>query len=282
MGIYDLLMLAVMVGSILFGMWKGLAWQVASLAAIFVSYIVALLFRVPLSGYISASEPWNKFAAMLILFLGTSLLIWMSYGYIKKTIKRLRLRGFDRQAGAILGGVKGVLLCMLLTLFSVTLFGERVRQGVINSRSGGYIAAAINKTNTFAPTEVHAVLNPYVQQFNQVVNEADSEFLENATAKFEEKVQIFRGQFEIPKARLANVPQNPTVTRPINPAATKPTIPPQPATGGGAFAGGQPNPNGGFPATAQPESPPASRGFQPPANPLSQPPEQPNDNSFGG
>ena len=58
MGIYDLLMLAVMVGCIMFGLWKGFAWQVASIAAIFVSYFVAMIFRGPLSGYISVSEPW--------------------------------------------------------------------------------------------------------------------------------------------------------------------------------------------------------------------------------
>ena len=57
MGIYDLMMLAILAGSILFGLWKGLAWQVASLASIFVSYFVALNFRGPLSGWISASEP---------------------------------------------------------------------------------------------------------------------------------------------------------------------------------------------------------------------------------
>lgn len=278
MGVYDLLMLAVMVGSILFGMWKGLAWQVASLASIFVSYIVALIFRGPLSGYISASEPWNKFAAMLIIFLFTSLIIWMAYGYIKKTIKRLSLRGFDRQAGGMLGAVKGVALCMLLTLFSVTLFGDRVRQGVINSRSGGYIAAAINKANAIAPREIHLVLDRHVQQFNEVVTEASPEFLENANAKLDQKIQIFRGHFEPPKARVANVPTNNPVPAAVPAAGSIPPVT------GGASGGGLP-----------PQGVPGGGGFQPPANnlpPTTAPPAAPtraaqgttapDDNSFGG
>ena len=298
MGIYDLLMLAVMVGCIMFGLWKGFAWQVASIAAIFVSYFVAMIFRGPLSGYISVSEPWNRFAAMLILFLATSLIIWMAYGYIKKTIKRLRLRGFDTQAGAILGAFKGIILCMLVTLFSVTLFGERVRQGVVNSRSGGYFAAAINKTDAFVPREIHALLDPHIQNFNQAVTGTDAGFLDRSKQKLEEKIQIFQdfhGQFERPKSRVANVPQPPAanparaaaaraaalddaqrrLTTPnaysgtTPPAATSPTQPVQQAQQPPA------NPNRGFqpPATQAPTQPAAARAAETPAS---------DDNSFPG
>ena len=41
---YDILMLVVLVACTLFGLWKGMAWQLASLASLIVSYIVALKF----------------------------------------------------------------------------------------------------------------------------------------------------------------------------------------------------------------------------------------------
>ena len=198
MSIYDILMLAVMVGSILFGFWKGLAWQVASLASILVSYFVAINFRGPLSTYISAEEPWNRFAAMLILFLGTSLIIWMFYGYIKSTIRRYRLRGFDTQAGGILGAVKGFALCLLITLFAVTLFGSNVRQGVVASRSGGYFSASINRLHSMFPEEVQLVLNPHVQEFNENLETTSPGYLNEAQQKLDEKLQVFRGQFQVP------------------------------------------------------------------------------------
>ncbi len=198
MSTYDVVMLAVLAGAILFGMWKGLAWQVASLAAIFISYFVALNFCQPLSTYISSEQPWNKFAAMLILFLATSLVVWIAYGFVKKSIERLRLRGFDRQAGALLGAVKGGLLCMLTTLFAVTLMGENVRHAVVDSKSGGYIATAINRLNSLVPGEIHSVLDPYVKQFNQAVTETDRGFLENSEQKFNETLQTFQGQFQLP------------------------------------------------------------------------------------
>ncbi len=198
MSIYDLLMLAVLAGSILFGLWKGLAWQVASLASIFVSYFIALNFRGPLSTWITASEPWNRFAAMLILFLSTSLIIWIGYGFLKNTIQRLRLRGFDAQAGALLGAVKGVLLCMLITLFGVTLFGENTRSAVIASRSGGYIAAGINRLNALIPAEIHQILDPHIQHFNEELANDDPQFLSNSQNQLDQRLQTFRGKFQLP------------------------------------------------------------------------------------
>ena len=50
-----------------FGAWKGLAWQVASLAAIFASYIVAYQFRHTLAAWIPIPAPWSIFLAMLLL-----------------------------------------------------------------------------------------------------------------------------------------------------------------------------------------------------------------------
>ena len=167
MGMYDLLMLVIFLGAVIFGAWKGLAWQIASFAAVVVSYFVAINFREPVAAYISAEPPWNKFGAMLLLFLGTNLVIWLIFGRARETIKRMHLGGFDRQAGALLGAAKGALLCMVVTMFAVTLFGERTTQAICSSRSGGYIASGINQLTTVVPDEIHDVLNPYVERFNQ-------------------------------------------------------------------------------------------------------------------
>ena len=89
MGIYDIAMLIVVGGSIWFGYWIGLAWQIASLSAIIVSYIVAVNFRDQVAGFIQADEPWNRIGAMLILFLGTSLIIWTIYASVAKSLKTM-------------------------------------------------------------------------------------------------------------------------------------------------------------------------------------------------
>src|SRR3977135_1022002 len=121
---YDILMLIVLALAIAWGAWKGLAWQIASIASIGLSYLVALHFRQPLAGIIYTSPPWNVFISMLILFLGTGLIVWIGFNLRSAAIERVKLKEFDRQLGALLGGAKGVLLCVLVTLFSVALLGD--------------------------------------------------------------------------------------------------------------------------------------------------------------
>lgn len=168
---YDLLMLVVFAGAILFGLWKGLAWQVASLAAVFFSYFVALTFRGQVAGLVPAEPPWNQFIAMAVLYLGSSLLIWLAFGAVRRNIERMQLKEFDRQAGALVGALKGALLCMVITMFAVTLPGDSARRAVIQSRSGNFIASSINRFSAVVPRELHAVLDPYFTSFNQRLND---------------------------------------------------------------------------------------------------------------
>jgi membrane protein required for colicin V production len=170
MQLYDLLMIAVLAGAILFGAWKGLAWQVAALAAIFVSYLVALRFRGVVAPWISAEPPWNTFIAMFILYIACSLVIWVAFGFVKNFIERVRLNNFDRQAGAVLGAVTGATACMIITLFAVTLLGPAQKQSICQSMSGQYIARSINQLSAVVPSELQDVLTPYLTRFNQEVS----------------------------------------------------------------------------------------------------------------
>lgn len=176
MQIYDLVMLGIMAAAVLFGAWKGLAWQVASVAAIFVSYIVALEFRAPLANMINVQPPLNQFIAMFAIYALASLAIWIGFGYVKSTIERFHLRSFDRQAGALLGAVKGGLLCIVVTLFAVTLLGDARRNQICQSKSGLLIARSINQLRGVMPKEIHPMLAPYLNKFNDVMNQTNPEY----------------------------------------------------------------------------------------------------------
>ena len=165
MDIYDIVMLVVLVGATLFGAIKGFAWQLASLGSIVVSYIVAYRFREPLAESIRAEPPWNLFLAMLILFVGTSLVIWVGFRMISRTIDRLKLKDFDRQIGALFGLAKGALFCILITMFAVTLLGPSLREQIVQSRSGFYIAKVLDKSDLVIPPELHEVVAPYIEKF---------------------------------------------------------------------------------------------------------------------
>lgn len=163
---YDIVMLVVLVACTVFGAWKGLAWQVASLSSIVVSYLVALNFSDELAPHISAQAPWNRFIAMLVLYVGTSLLIWLGFRVVASAIDRVKLKEFDRQLGALVGAAKGGLLCLAITFFAVTL-STAARGAVLQSRSGYYIAVLIDKADPVIPVEFKEVVQPYLDRLEK-------------------------------------------------------------------------------------------------------------------
>ncbi|WP_372897643.1 CvpA family protein [Stieleria sp.] len=163
---YDILMLIVLVAAAIFGAVKGFAWQLASIASIVVSYFVAYRFREPLSHSIVAEPPWNRFLAMLILFVGTSLVVWVAFNMVRRTIDRMKLKEFDRQIGALFGLLKGGLYCTLITLFAVTLMGDGIRQAIVASKSGRFIARHLDRSESVIPPEIHQFLHPYLERFD--------------------------------------------------------------------------------------------------------------------
>jgi membrane protein required for colicin V production len=160
---YDACMLVVLVGATLWGAWKGMAWQVASSASLVASYLVALRFSAPLAHHFGQQAPLNRFIAMFVLYMGTSLVIWFAFRIIHGFIDRLRLKEFDRQMGALFGAGKGVLLCVAITFFAVTL-SSKARSAVLESRSGYYIALLLNRADRVMPRELHQVLDPYLNR----------------------------------------------------------------------------------------------------------------------
>lgn len=164
---YDIIMLVVLGVAALWGYSKGFAWQVASIASLSVSYWVALKFRDPFSQQIKAEPPWNKFLAMFLLFVGTMLAIWIVFRMISNTIDKLKLRDFDRTLGALLGLAKGGILCILITMFAVTLLGDAWKSKIVHSKSGYYIAKFLDYSKTVIPPEFHEVVGPHLQRLEE-------------------------------------------------------------------------------------------------------------------
>jgi len=78
MTFYDIIILVLLLGAVVFGYWKGLAWQIASVAAVVVSYFAAYRFRDQVAQFVQAEPPFNRIAAMLIIFVACSLIIWLA------------------------------------------------------------------------------------------------------------------------------------------------------------------------------------------------------------
>jgi membrane protein required for colicin V production len=192
---YDILMLAVLGGATLFGFWKGLAWQVASLASLVVSYFVALRFADRLAPMVSQQPPLNKFIAMLIIYAGTSLAIWLAFRVVAGFIDQVKLKEFDHQMGALVGFAKGVLLCIAITFFAVSLTAQQQRDQIIASRSGRYIVQVLDKADAVAPPEIKQVIEPYIDKINERL---DPNFRPNPQQDFQDLRNLWEQQTTTP------------------------------------------------------------------------------------
>ncbi len=162
---YDIAMLVVLLGTAAWGFMKGLAWQVASIASFVVSYFVAMAFRGVLAPLLPGEPPLNNMLAMLILFMVTSLAVWIGFRFISETIEKLQLKSFDRQIGAVVGAAKGVLYCVAITLFAATLL-EKQRESIVSSRSGYYVSRLLIQADPLLPDGVKETIEPYVAKLD--------------------------------------------------------------------------------------------------------------------
>jgi membrane protein required for colicin V production len=235
---YDIFMLIVLGLAIVWGAWKGLVWQIASIMSIGLSYFVALHFRQSLAGVINASPPWNIFLSMLILFLGTGMIVWVGFNLISEAVERVKLKEFDRQLGAVFGGAKGILLCVLITLFSIALLGDPQRQAICNSKSGYYIAVLLDRADAVIPRELHDVLAPYLDRLDRSIphpHTADQTPLTDALSEAENRLHDAARQSSGWQQELESVleGQGKTAAPPLAPSFSTSEFsarPPEPAT----------------------------------------------------
>ncbi len=167
---YDIAMLVVLAAATVYGIWRGMVWQIASLASVLVSAAVAVHSSAAVAPYFPGEEPWNRYLAMLVLYMVTAGAIWIVFHLVSNVIDRIKLKEFDRQLGGTLGLAKGILYCIVITFFAVTL-NEQTRQLVLVSRSGGLIATGIRNANPILPEDIRTHLGKYIDELNAKLSE---------------------------------------------------------------------------------------------------------------
>jgi membrane protein required for colicin V production len=166
---YDLVMLGILAAAAMLGYFKGIVWQLAWIAGIAASAVVALRFGGPLAPFFGSQAPWNRLVAMLALYAATSLAVWLVFSVISGVIKTVKLSAFDHQMGLLLGLAKGALLCVVVTFFAVTLAPD-YRDQIVGSRSGRLVAELIVRADQILPPDVVATVAPFVQRFEDELN----------------------------------------------------------------------------------------------------------------
>ena len=161
---YDLVMLGILAAAAVLGYFKGIVWQLAWIAGIAASAFVALRFGGPLAPFFGSQAPWNRLIAMLALYVGTSLAVWLVFSAVSGLIKTVQLSSFDHQLGLLLGLAKGGLLNIVVTFFAVTL-APGYRDQIIGSHSGRIVAELIVRADQILPPDVVETVKPFVERF---------------------------------------------------------------------------------------------------------------------
>ena len=166
---YDVVMVVVLVTATFFGFWKGMAWQLASLASLVLSYFVALNLSPQIAHWFGDEEPWNRLVAMVVIYAATAMVIWLLFRVVAGVIDRVKLKEFDKQIGALFGLAKGVLFCVLITFFAVSVLPDRQKHAILASNSGYYIGVLLDRTHTVVPDEIHQVIHPYLERIQEKI-----------------------------------------------------------------------------------------------------------------
>jgi membrane protein required for colicin V production len=160
MTLYDAAMAAVVVLGMVWGAWRGLTWQVASLASLVLGYSVASSASAGLAAHFPGEPIVARALAMLALYVLTSGGIFGLAWMIRATLRRLRFEAYDRHLGMVLGGLEGALLGVIATLFVVSL-APQSRGPIFASPSGRVVGGLMAAVGPALPGEVRDVLAPF-------------------------------------------------------------------------------------------------------------------------
>lgn len=161
-----LIAIGIVLGAVVLGAWKGFAWQLAGIASLILGFVVAIPMSKVAAPLFGQTAPLNRWIAMAVIYVVTSLGIYLVAFIYRRFLERFQLHHWDRHLGAVMGGVKGWMIVLVLTLFAVTL-STRARETVLATKMGRYAAVSLNAIHPVFPPEVHDILHPYVHQLDE-------------------------------------------------------------------------------------------------------------------
>ena len=115
----DWIMLAIVLGSVLLGAWRGLVFEVISVAGWFAAFIVSQLYApeaaawLPMAG---ATEPMRYAAGFVLIFVLVLFAVGLVAWLVKRIVEAVGLRPIDRVLGAAFGVFRGVLLLLAVAV----------------------------------------------------------------------------------------------------------------------------------------------------------------------
>jgi uncharacterized membrane protein required for colicin V production len=160
MTIYDAAMAIVVVLGMIRGAWRGFIWQVASIASLILGYTAAHSGSARFASYLPGEPEVQRVLAMAVVYIAVSGGIFGLAWMVRGTLRKLKFEAYDRHLGTILGGIEGVGVGMLVTMFLVSV-APTMRQPIFSSPTGRVVGTVMNNLGPVLPAEVRKVLAPH-------------------------------------------------------------------------------------------------------------------------
>jgi len=162
---YDACMLAILAYTTIRGAAKGMAWQVAAIAALVLCFLFATPLSLVVAPMIRLEPPLNRWVAMLAIYLAFSFGCFAAARMLRSWLEALKFEEYDRHLGALFGFVKGAMICLVITFFSVCL-SETARATILETRTGRLSGQILDQLAVVMPAELDKVLAPYLRKFD--------------------------------------------------------------------------------------------------------------------
>lgn len=157
---YDGAMAIVVILGMIRGAWRGFTWQVASIASLILGYTAAHTGSAQIASHLPGDPEVQRVLAMALIYIAVSGGIFGLAWMIRGTIRKLKIETYDRHLGMLLGGIEGVGVGMLATLFLVSL-APTLRQPIFSSPTGQVVGTVMRNLGPVLPAEVRHVLAPH-------------------------------------------------------------------------------------------------------------------------
>src|SRR5215208_4215519 len=118
---YDAAMIGVMVAGMVWGAWRGITWQLASIASLILGYVFAHPLSAQLAPHFPGEPVVARALAMLVAYAIVSGGVFAVAWLIRATLRQLKFEAYDRHLGMVLGGLEGAMVGIVVTLFVSSL-----------------------------------------------------------------------------------------------------------------------------------------------------------------
>lgn len=115
----DIFLLLALLASVLLGIWRGLVYEVLSVAGWVAAFFVAQWYAEPVAAHLplgATAEPLRYAAGFVVVFVATAFAAGLLAWLVKKLIEKVGLRPVDRALGAGFGLLRGAVILLAVAL----------------------------------------------------------------------------------------------------------------------------------------------------------------------